>query len=72
MTWVLTVMLYFPSVEPYSQNWQHRVFETQELCHEYVHEHKVDIVDTVLKQFREENGSKLYSFDFYCVGVTEI
>ncbi len=71
MTFILTVMLYFPDVEPYSQNWQHRVFTNQEACHEYLHQHKVDIVDTVLKQFRDSNG-KLYSFDFFCVGVTEI
>ena len=72
MTWVLTVMLYFPGVEPYSQNWQHAVFHNEETCQDYLHKHKVNIVDTVLKQFREENGSKLYSFDFFCVGVTDI
>ena len=71
MIFLLTVYLYFPGVEPYSQNWQHAVFNSSEECRTYLHENKVDIVDTVLKQFREENGSKLYSFDFYCVSVVE-
>jgi len=71
MIFALSVMLWFEGIpEPDTNYWQHKMFATQTECHEYLALNKVNIVDNVLKNFREVDGNKLINFEFFCESKT--
>jgi len=65
--WVLTVMLVFSdNPDPLMQHWQHETFESREICHKYIADNKVRLVDSIFEQFRNEEKDSLKNFEFFC------
>ena len=67
MIWILSVWLAFVNVpQPITQHWQHEAFETKEDCFMYLADNKIEIVDSILEQFRNYEGKLLKNFEFFC------
>ena len=62
-------MLVFANVpKPDVVYWQHISFDNVWDCRAYIAENKVNLVDSILKMYREQDGKKLKNFEFYCEG----
>ena len=69
MLWYVATILIFSSVpEPTVQYWQNQTFQTKEQCQEYIVKNKVELVDSILNQFRNKDGEVLKTFEFFCEG----
>ena len=62
-------MLVFADIpKPDVVYWQHISFNNVWDCRTYIAENKVNLVDSVLKMYREQDGKVLKNFEFYCEG----
>lgn len=62
-------MLVFANVpKPDVVYWQYVSFDNVWDCRTYIAENKVNLVDSVLKMYREQDGKVLKNFEFYCEG----
>ena len=60
-------MLWFVDVPKTDiQYWQHQTFKSKWECLDYLADNKVQIVDSILENFREVDGKKLKNFEFFC------
>ena len=67
MIWILSVWLIFVDTsQPFAQHWQHESFETKEDCFVYLADNKIEMVDSILEQFRNYEGKLLKNFEFFC------
>jgi hypothetical protein len=67
--WAVSVMLVFTDIpKPDVVYWQHINFNNVWDCRTYIAENKINLVDSVLKMYREQDGKKLKNFEFYCEG----
>ena len=66
MIWILSVWLIFVDTsQPFAQHWQHESFETEEDCFAYLADNKIEMVDSILEQFRNYEGKLLKNFEFF-------
>jgi len=69
--WYLSAILMFSGVEqPVEQHWQHKIFETEQQCMEYVKENQIPLTDSILQQFRNYEKNLLKNFKFNCTERT--
>lgn len=69
--WYLSAILMFAGVEqPVEQHWQHKIFQTEKQCMEFVKENQIPLTDSILQQFRNYEKNLLKNFKFNCTERT--
>ena len=68
MIWILTVMMWFGGEETRNTHLQDMHFISKDACEQYLFDNKVTLVDSLLLKFRNTDGMKMESFEYFCEG----
>ena len=67
MYWIITAtMLYFNTAEIQRTEYNLRMFQDDQSCHQFIYENKVLLTRSLFENFAVLDGKEMKSFEFWC------